>query len=120
MDHIKNKKLGQQGEQLIADKLQAEGYKIIARNYLKRAGEIDIIAQKDDLVAFVEVKTRYNPLFDSAEIIDPIKQKKIMIVAKQYLAEHNVHDLYCRFDVALVEHSHGTQTVTYIFDAFGE
>ena len=43
-----------------------------------------------------------------------------MIVAKQYLAEHNAHDLYCRFDVALVEHSHGTQTVTYIFDAFGE
>lgn len=120
MNQIQSKKFGEQGEQLIADKLEVEGFKIVARNYLKRNGEIDIIAQKDDLLVFVEVKTRFNPLFDSAEIIDPIKQKKILTVAKQYLAEHNVQNMYCRFDVALVEHTHGTQTITYIPDAFGE
>lgn len=113
-------KLGQQGEQIIAERLEKEGYAILARNYIKQRGEIDIIAQKDSLIAFVEVKTRTNPLFDSSLVIVPSKQKKMMFVAKQYLAEHTIHNMYCRFDVALVEYMQGTQKITYISDAFTE
>lgn len=112
--------LGQKGEQLIADQLKQKGYTILARNYTKQGGEIDIIAQKDSTIAFVEVKTRYNPLFDSAQLIVPSKQKKLITVAKQYLTEHTKDDSYCRFDVALVEYKNGKEHITYIPDAFSE
>lgn len=49
---------GQQGEQKAADYLLAHGYTILERNWQKKIGEIDIIAQKDQVIYFFEVKTR--------------------------------------------------------------
>ena len=47
---------GKEGELLVTQHLQKQGYKIIAQNYRKPFGEVDVIAQKDDTIAFVEVK----------------------------------------------------------------
>ena len=115
------KQQGILGEQLVAAKLELSGFTILAQNYTKQYGEIDIIAQKDERVLFVEVKTRHNPLFVMAELIPRSKQKKMIAVAKEYIARHNIVDVVCQSDVALVTLRAGKNaTVTYIPNAFTE
>jgi len=109
---------GKEGELLVAHHLQKEGYKIISKNYRKRFGEVDLIAQNKDTIAFVEVKWRHNPLIDSAELIRPSKQKKIIAIAKEFLSKHTHEDFVCRFDVALVEENNKTINLQYISKAF--
>lgn len=123
MQHASKKSKGQQGEQLIARYLQSQGYTINAINYTKRFGEIDIIAQKDSLVAFVEVKTRSKSLHCTTELVNSTKQRKIVLVAKEYLSRKNQQNIICRFDVALINEeviNPQTQlpTITYIKNAF--
>jgi len=109
---------GKEGELLVAQYLQKYGYKIITQNYRKRFGEIDIIAQKNDTIAFVEVKWRHNPLIDSAELIGPSKQKKIISIAKEFLSKHTHEDVVYRFDVALIEQNNNSINLQYIPNAF--
>lgn len=113
---------GQAGEQAVADALERQGYEIVARNYHSRCGEIDIIAEKDGLLAFVEVKAR-NPRSKGtpAEAVTPAKQKKLIETAMLYLQESQ-SGLQPRFDVAEV-YFEGKETekvvrIRYIEDAF--
>lgn len=108
--------LGDAGEAHITHKLEARGFTILARNYTIRGGEIDIIALKDELVLFIEVKTRTRSDFALSEVITPSKQKKIIFAARYFLATQNITDKVCRFDVALVEGS--DKKTTYIPNAF--
>src|SRR5436190_22771436 len=101
MDYRREK--GRQGELLVARYLEQRGYIIIKHNFRQRFGEVDVIAQKGDTIAFVEVKWRRNPLIDPAEIISFSKQKKIATVAKLFLSQHTNGEVVCRFDVALIE-----------------
>lgn len=72
------KQVGDYGENLVADLLRAKGYEIIARNYRKFFGEIDIVARNEELVAFVEVKTRKNKDFaNPSEAVTFSKQAKL-------------------------------------------
>jgi len=104
------KEMGNKGEALIAALLENKGYAILSRNFRTRVGEIDIIAQKNDTIAFVEVKARHNALFDVTEVITLAKQRKMMMVAKAFLAQHTkisyrmVCNMVCRFDVAIIEY----------------
>lgn len=107
--------IGNKGEQLVITQLEQEGFSIKRRNYTKQFGEIDIIAQKGDLLLFVEVKNRHNPLFDMTELISRSKQRKIIAVAKSFLASYNITQVTCRFDVALVTSS---KKIEYIENAF--
>jgi putative endonuclease len=109
---------GKEGELLVAQYLQKHGYTIVTQNYRKRFGEVDVIAQKKDTIAFVEVKWRHNPLVDSAELIGPSKQKKIISIAKHFLSTHNDEEVVCRFDVALIEDNNNTINLQYIENAF--
>ena len=93
---------GNYAENFVAAKLEQEGFSIIARNYQKKYGEIDIIAEKKDLLAFVEVKMRRSNVISMQEIITFSKQKKIIAVAKEYIARFHVKNKVCRFDAALV------------------
>jgi putative endonuclease len=113
---MNNKKnVGTYGEQLIVHKLEREGFTIQARNYAKRYGEVDIIASKKDILAFIEVKNRFNPLFDMTELIPRSKQRKLIAVAKEFLAHYHTTNVTCRFDVALITRS---CEITYIENAF--
>jgi len=113
------KQFGNHGEDLVAQKLSQNNYTILARNFRRPYGEIDIIAQKDNIVLFVEVKTRLNPFFDISEIITPSKQHKIIMVAKEFIAIHNIHDKTYRFDVAFLEADNNHQIhINYIPNAF--
>ena len=115
------RKTGSQGEQLVVDKLLGEGYEIVARNYTRPYGEIDIIARSAQELLFIEVKTRRNPLFDPVEHISRSQQKRIVTVAKHFLATHTGADnIICRFDVALVITQQGTTTISYLANAFTE
>lgn len=109
---------GKEGELLVANHLQKQGYTIISHNYRKRFGEVDVIAQKHDTLAFVEVKWRHNPLIDPAEVISFSKQKKIISIAKHFLSQHNEMEVVCRFDVALIEENHHSIELRYIENAF--
>lgn len=112
---------GQQSEDFIALYLQKLGFKILEQNYKKFFGEIDIIAQKDDLVIFVEVKARKNSQISMLEIVRPSKQKKIIMVAKSYIGIQNLYDVTCRFDVALLHLIDGQKPeLNYIENAFGQ
>lgn len=87
------------GEQHAAQYLEGHGYRIIARNFRTRFGEIDIIAQKDDILAFVEVKTRAADAWERpAQAVTAAKQKRLITTAMLYL-EQNPSGLQPRFDV---------------------
>jgi len=112
---------GKQGEEFAASHLQNLGFKILETNYKKFFGEIDIIAQKKDLVVFVEVKARKNSQISMLEIVRPSKQKKIILVAKSYMGRHNLYNVTCRFDVALIHMiDNKKQEFVYVENAFGE
>ncbi len=109
--------LGQQGEAVVANLLVQRGWKILAQNWYCKNGELDIVAQKDQQVLFIEVKTRTSAHFQLSQVITPSKQRKIVTTARFFMAEHNLHSLanVYRFDVALVQ---GDQLVSYIPNAF--
>ncbi len=69
------RELGNFGERVAAAHLEAKGYVIIARNYRRRDCEIDLVAQKDGIVAFVEVKTRRGSTMGTA--IEAISERKV-------------------------------------------
>ena len=81
--------IGAWGEETAQKYLKKKGYKIKERNYRSRFGEIDIIAEKGDMLAFVEVKLRKNADFGSAcEYVTYAKQKKLRATAEIWLAEN--------------------------------
>ena len=112
----KTKLFGLQGEDIAAHALEKQGFTIAHRNYRKQYGEIDLIACKDDLLVFVEVKRRKKTQFDLEQLITVSKQKKIISVAKEYISRFDHDEKYCRFDVALIDGN----SLTYLTDAFGE
>lgn len=85
----KNFSLGKIGEELAAKYLQKHGYKIIERNFKKRYGEIDIVAQEGETLVFVEVKTRYSFDFVSPQnSVTPWKLKTLKRSALYYKMLH--------------------------------
>lgn len=115
MTRIKN--VGDFGENLIVDYLEQKGYRILARNFSKSFGELDIVALKGELIAFVEVKTRKsNDFAYAAEAVDFYKQQRIIRASQAYLLENNMSDFIIRFDVGEVYLD--TRKINYIENAF--
>lgn len=117
---IKSKRdIGYAGETAVCKFLRKNGYEILKRNYTIRGGEIDIIAKKNDCVAFVEVKTRkLDALQSGEEAVTKSKQKRIIKTAKRYFS---LLDEPCngRFDVAVVEMSgEEIKKIKYYVSAF--
>lgn len=80
-------KLGKFGENLACYYLEKQGYRILARNFrCRRYGEIDIIAVKGEMLAFIEVKTRSSALYvQPMEAVTAVKQNKIYRCAQYYM-----------------------------------
>lgn len=101
------KVIGDKGEDFAALYFEKQGYKIKARNVHSRYGEIDLIAENGDTVVFVEVKTRSHDSLDrAADAVTPLKQKKIILTALDYISKSNT-DKIMRFDVFEVYHANG-------------
>lgn len=97
---------GRAGEDAAADHLRRCGYRIVARNYAWRGGEIDIIASEGPVLAFVEVKARRGRRFGAApghEAIDWRKQQRVAQTAQHYLAKKQLGSRACRFDVVVIQ-----------------
>lgn len=96
--------VGDLGEKIAEKYLISIGAKILAHNYTVRGGEIDLIAQLDDTILFVEVKLRRSDRFGSAyESITLAKQKRLSFAAKTYLQKNNLLDrCFARFDAILI------------------
>lgn len=111
--------LGNRGEQAAVDFLKQNGYKILARNYKSKLGEVDIVALDKKTVCFVEVKTRTSDKFGSpAEAVSARKEKQISKAALCYLKEKKLLDKSARFDVVCVEYKADKPEINLITDAF--
>lgn len=113
--------LGQWGEDLAAEYLLQQGFKILVRNYRAPVGEIDIIASNRKHLLFVEVKTRRGTGFGlPQEAVGIRKQKQIIRTAQWYLNQEKIGKLQPRFDVvAILCQSDQTATIQHLTDAFG-
>ncbi len=109
---------GKIGEEFTAEYLSEQGYRIVMRNYRKQCGEIDIIAQKDDVIAFVEVKTRkYNSLVSGIEAVGYKKKSRIIATAECYLYEYGL-EYQPRYDIAEVTVSNGENVRVIDFEYY--
>ena len=110
--------LGKKGEELAAQFLEKLGYQIIAMNWHEKKFEIDIIAQEQNQLVFVEVKTRTTDYFGSpVEAVTPAKQKHLVEGANYFIEKQNI-DLECRFDVIAVILNNNQQKIEHFKDAF--
>lgn len=100
--------LGRTGERLAAEELLHQGYRILEQNFRCSYGEIDLIAEDEHDLIFVEVKTRRGNAFGlPEEAVTRRKQQKIMQVASFYLDLHACSERSWRIDVVAVQLSRG-------------
>ncbi len=112
-----SKVFGNDAELFVQTYLTSQGFTILQTNYRQRFGEIDIIACKQNLYIFVEVKARASGLL-LHEAISKSKQDKIRRTATYYIQEKKSTDKDCRFDVALLSYQDKKWHLTYIPGAF--
>ena len=114
------KAVGDAGEMFVANYIEKQGYIISKRNFSTKYGEIDIIAENNDEILFIEVKTRSeNSFAKPQEYVDIHKQRRILVTAGIYL-KYNGYGLQPRFDVAEVYvDNDGKMNLNYIKNAFG-
>jgi len=120
----RNKEIGNKGEDLASQYLEQLGYEIIKRNHVDSVGEIDIIAYKDYVIHFVEVKsvsretqndvihetfghksisfTDKDHVYNPAEKVDRLKMRKIEKVAERFLFENGLEEEANQFDLIMV------------------
>lgn len=110
--------LGAAGERAVGIFLEKQGYKILVYNYRITGGEIDLIATRKDVIAFVEVKVRTTDYFNSSNVIIPSKQRKIILSAKKFCMLHKIIYKILRFDIALLKPNGDDFEITYIPNAF--
>ena len=97
--------LGVQGEDIAAAWLESKGMCILERNFRCRVGEIDLIGQMGDMLAFVEVRGRSSETWGTpAESVDTRKRQKLRRVAEWYLCQRGKTDKPCRFDVVSLQY----------------
>lgn len=115
-----NKIFGAFGENIAADWLTENGYRVMDRNFSCRAGEIDIIAMQKDTVVFIEVKTRSSNRFGQpSEAVSASKQRKLVKTALYYMQKNKLLDYMCRFDVMeIIADEEKNSRINLIQDAF--
>ena len=117
------RRLGQLGERMAAQYLCSQGYWILETNARSSLGEIDIVAQEGDILAFVEVRTRRGSAFGTPEeSITARKRQKLRELAEDYRQTHPQAPAAYRIDVVVVELTSGgkMQRVELIRGAVGE
>lgn len=96
--------LGDAGERRVSDWYLRRGYRVEARNWRTRNGELDLVLVRRGELVFCEVKTRTSRRFGHpAEAVTPAKQQRIRGLALQWMADTGIRRRRIRFDVATVE-----------------
>lgn len=110
--------LGKLGEDLAVEFLEKNGYEILDRNWRFQKAEIDIMAQKNDILAVVEVKTRSSLEYGLPQ--DFVKPKKIQLLVKavnEYVVSKDL-DVTVRFDIIAIHHTKENIDIEHIEEAF--
>ncbi len=106
--------IGAAAEETACRHLRKLGYRIVARNWRTRLGEIDIVARDGDILVFVEVKARSSPGYGGPEAaVGPAKRRRLVSVARCFLSATRC-ELASRFDVVAIEEDE----VRVVRDAF--
>lgn len=110
--------LGKKGEQLAINFLVKKGYSILDKNWRYQKAEIDIIAQKKDTLAVVEVKTRSSIDFGNPQdFVNPKKIKLMVSAIDEYIISKNL-DVNVRFDIIAIVREGNNFTIEHLKDAF--
>jgi putative endonuclease len=98
--------------------LESQGFQIVARNYLRRMGELDVVARDGELLVIAEVRTRADDRFGGAAAsISPAKQRRLVATAAMFLDQHpELRRCAVRFDVLVVRHGR-VEWIPHAFDA---
>lgn len=108
--------IGTQKEACAADYLRKNGYRIVAKNFRTAFGEVDLIAQKDGVLVYCEVKYRSSAAYgDPLEAVDYRKRRQISRVANYHYARYAAGETPCRFDVIGV---YGDGSIRHVQNAF--
>ena len=114
----KHNDFGRLGEELAADFLAKKGYIVRNTNYRYQKAEVDIIAQKENILAIVEVKTRSSDLLQ--ELAESVNQKKIklLVSAADHYVQQNDLDVEVRFDIITLLKKGKSFQIEHLEDAF--
>lgn len=110
--------LGKKGESLASQFLIKQGYTILATNWVWAHREIDILAQKDNVLVVVEVKTRTSSAFGEPEAFVSKAKQKLLIEAVNQFAARNKLEHEIRFDIISIIFKGTTHQLHHIEDAF--
>jgi putative endonuclease len=112
-------RFGDVGEKAAEEMLTALGYRIVARNHRCRRGEVDLIAEHDDVLVFVEVRTRATSRFGAPEeTVGFAKQQRVVRAARDFLARWRGPPRSARFDVVAIVDQPGGPRLTHFKGAF--
>ncbi len=114
----KHNELGKHGEQLAIDFLLKSDYIILERNYRFNKAEVDIIAQKEDTLAVIEVKTRSSMFFGNPEDFVKPKQIKNLVKAVDAFIDAKNLEVEVRFDIISILKNKNTYNLEHIKNAF--
>jgi len=112
------KKTGDKGEDTAVNYLFANGYEVLQRNYRYRRGEIDIIAQKENILTFIEVKSRKNILYGYPETFVSESQEEWICLAAENYIENNNWQGNIRFDIIAIVWDTEEPSLDHFEDAF--
>ena len=118
MKKTANKKKGDWGEKVAAAYLIEKGYTILKRQWHFARYEIDLIAQRDHVIVFVEVKTRFSKEYGAPwAAVNYSKQRKICRSADYYVRNFGIAE-EPRFDIISIIHAEGITEITHLEQAF--
>lgn len=110
--------LGKKGEQLAVDFLLENGYEIIERNYRFDKAEVDILAQKKDILAIIEVKTRSTTNFgDPQDFVKPKQIQRLVKAVDEYVTVNGL-DVEVRFDIIAIVKTGKKFEIEHLENAF--
>jgi putative endonuclease len=110
--------LGKKGEQLAVNFLIENGYDIVERNYRFNKAEVDIIAQKEDVLAIIEVKTRSTADFGNPQdFVKPKQIKNLVKAVDEYVTVNNL-EIDVRFDIIAIVKEEKQFNIEHLEDAF--
>ncbi|RED48835.1 YraN family protein [Seonamhaeicola aphaedonensis] len=114
----KHNELGKKGEQLAVDFLIENHYDIVERNYRFDKAEVDIMAQKNDTLAIIEVKTRSTADFgDPQDFVKPKQIKNLVKAVDEYVTVNGL-DVEVRFDIIAIVKENNQFKIEHLEDAF--
>lgn len=121
VETLNKRRVGAKYEEIAADYLMQQGYEILERNHRNPYGELDIVAKKDGMLIYVEIKFRSSSRYgEPLEAVDIRKQKRVSRAGLYHYARHGIMgNMPCRFDVIGIDKDGSIRHVRNAFDYQG-